>query len=61
MFTGTMDAVDKASTFVAETVSKPIRQVSGLLAALKAIVESLRSSDSAYREPSLHDDKDMFV
>jgi len=61
MFTGTMDAVDKASTFVAETVSKPIRQVSGLLAALKAIVESLRSSDPAYREPSLHDDKDMFV
>jgi len=61
MFTGTMDAVDKASTFVAETVSKPIRQVSGLLAALKAIVESLRASDPAYREPTLHDDKDMFV
>jgi uncharacterized protein YoxC len=61
MFTGTMDAVDKASTFVAETVSKPIRQLSGLLAGIKAIVESLRASDPAYREPSLHDDKDMFV
>ena len=61
MFTGTMDAVDKASTFVAETVSKPIRQLSGLLASIKAIVESLRASDPSYREPSMHDDKDMFV
>jgi len=25
------------------------------------VVESLRSSDPAYREPTLHDDKDMFV
>jgi uncharacterized protein YoxC len=61
MFTGTMDVVDKASTFVAETVSKPVRQLSGLLAAIRAVLESLRASDPAYREPSLHDDKDMFV
>jgi hypothetical protein len=61
MFSGTLDAVDKASVFVAETVSKPVRQLSGLLAALKAIVESLQASDSAHREPNPHNDKDMFV
>jgi ABC-type transporter Mla subunit MlaD len=61
MFSRTLDSVDKASTFVATKVSKPMKQISGLLAGLKAVVESLRSSDPAYREPTLHDDKDMFV
>jgi uncharacterized protein YoxC len=61
MFTSTLDAVDKASVFVTQTVSKPIRQLSGLLASAKAIIESLRASDPSYREPNLHDDKDMFV
>jgi uncharacterized protein YoxC len=61
MFSSTLDAVDKASTFVASTVAKPVRQLAGMLAGLKAVVESLRSSDPAYREPTLHDDKDMFV
>ena len=61
MFTSTLDAVDKAGAFLTETVSKPVRQLNGLLAALRAIVESLRASDPSYREPSIHDDKDMFV
>lgn len=61
MFSGTLDAVDKASAFVTEVVGKPVRQLSGLLASVKAIVESLRGSDGAYRTPSMHDDKDMFV
>jgi hypothetical protein len=61
MFTGTLDAVDKASVYVTETVSKPIRQLSGMLAGIKAVVESLRATDPARREPSVHDDKDMFV
>jgi methyl-accepting chemotaxis protein len=61
MFSGTLDAVDKASTFVAETVSKPVRQLSGLLASVKAIVESLRASDPSYREQHVNNDKDMFV
>jgi len=61
MFSGTLDAVDKASVFVAETVSKPVRQLSGLLASIKAIVESLRASDPSYREQNVHNDKDMFV
>ena len=61
MFTGTLDAVDKASVFVAETVSKPVRQLSGLLAAVKAIVESLRASDPSDHERNVYNDKDMFV
>jgi uncharacterized protein YoxC len=61
MLSGTLDAVDKAGAFVVEAVGKPVRQLSGLLAGIKAVVESLRASDSSYREPSLHDDKDMFV
>jgi uncharacterized protein YoxC len=61
MFTGTMDAVDKAGVFVAEAVGKPVRQLSGLVASVKAMVESLRESSPAYREPAAHDDKDMFV
>jgi uncharacterized protein YoxC len=61
MFSGTLDAVDKASAFVTETVSKPVRQLSGVLASIKAIVESLSASNSRYHEPSVHDDKDMFV
>lgn len=44
MFTGVLDSVDKAGAFVADAVSKPVRQISGLLASLKAIVESLRNS-----------------
>ncbi len=61
MFSGTLDAVDKASAFVTEAVGKPVRQLSGLVASVKAIVESLRGTDGAYRKPSMHDDKDMFV
>jgi ABC-type transporter Mla subunit MlaD len=65
MFTNTLDAVDKASAFVSETVTKPVRQLSGLLAALKAIIESLRASEQAangtYREPGNRDDTDLFV
>jgi uncharacterized protein YoxC len=61
MFSSTLDAVDKASVYVTQTVSKPVRQLSGILASFKAIVESLRSSESSFREPVVHDDKDMFV
>jgi uncharacterized protein YoxC len=65
MFSDTLDTVEKASVFVTETVSKPVRRLSGLLAGLKAIIESLRAStqsaNSVYREQGAHDDTDMFV
>jgi uncharacterized protein YoxC len=64
MFSGTLDAVDKASSFVTHTVGKPVRQLSGLLAGVKAAVESLRSNDHPIREREVQDErdgKDMFV
>jgi uncharacterized protein YoxC len=64
MFSSTLDTVEKASVFVTETVGKPVRQLSGLLAGLKAIIESLRSSApsaNSYRERGIRDDTDMFV
>lgn len=61
MFSGTLDAVDKASAYVTEVVSKPVRQFSGILASIRAIIESLTSPNPGYREPVIHDDKDMFV
>jgi ABC-type transporter Mla subunit MlaD len=64
MFSGTLDAVDKASSFVTQTVGKPVRQLSGLLAGVKAAVESLRTNDHPIREREVRDErdgKDMFV
>lgn len=71
MLTEALDAVDKASNFVTKTVSKPVRQLSGMLAGIKAAVESLGSRNSPGSHQGFHDDlmhddptrddKDMFV
>ena len=64
MFSGTLDAVDKAGSYITHTVSKPARQLSGLLAGIKAAVESFRTNDNAFRERLVQeerDGKDMFV
>jgi uncharacterized protein YoxC len=61
MFSGTLDAVDKASSFVTHTVGKPVRQLSGLMAGVKAAVESLRTNGRPMHDRSNQDDKDMFV
>src|SRR5271165_6615028 len=60
MFSGTLDAVDKATAFVTDAVGKPVRQLSGVLAGIKAAVEALSVPNSKIHEPSVHDDKDMF-
>jgi uncharacterized protein YoxC len=66
MLTDSLDAVDKATDFVTKAVSKPVRQLSGMLAGIKAVIESLGSrnssnSSAAFRGDSLRDDKDLFV
>ncbi|MGA2166717.1 MAG: hypothetical protein ABSG62_00805 [Terracidiphilus sp.] len=61
MVSSALDAVDRAGVFVIEAASKPVRQVSGLLAAAKAIIESLRSSYPALRGTRSSGDKDTFV
>ena len=44
MITSALDALDNAAGFVADAVNKPVRQLSGLLASVKAIVETLGAS-----------------
>jgi uncharacterized protein YoxC len=65
MFSGTLDAVDKASDFVTKVVSKPVRQISGVLASIKAFIETMGSENpvnSSYPDVEPQDDnKDMFV
>jgi uncharacterized protein YoxC len=61
MFSGTLDAVDKAGQFVTHAVSKPVRQISGVLASLKAILEALRNPEPPYHHNGTRDDKDLFV
>ena len=61
MLSGTLDVVDKAGGILTDAVEKPVRQISGLVAALKAIIESLRSSERRYDDHGAHDDLDMFV
>jgi len=43
MTTNALDGVERVGQFVNETVSTPMRQVSGVLAAAKAIVNTLRT------------------
>ena len=63
MLTGVLDAVDRASGFMSDAITKPMRQLSGLLASAKAVVESLRNDASVPQAPIEHprSDKDMFV
>jgi phage-related protein len=41
MFTGALDSVDRAGEFISNTVSKPMRHISALVASARAIVEAL--------------------
>jgi uncharacterized protein YoxC len=42
MCSSVLDTVDRAGGFVTHAVSMPVRQISGMLASVKAIIESLR-------------------
>jgi ABC-type transporter Mla subunit MlaD len=62
MVTGALDGLDHAAVFVVDAVNKPIRQISGLLASVKAIVEVLgapqpprRNSQRASQSVDEHD------
>jgi methyl-accepting chemotaxis protein len=49
MVSGVLDTADRAGGFVTDVVSKPMRQISGVLAFVKAIIESLRGSGTQQR------------
>jgi hypothetical protein len=43
MVTRFLDATDRAGVYVVESVSKPVRQLSGLMATIRSIVDTLRT------------------
>ncbi len=73
MTTSFLNGVDRVGNFVNQAVDVPIRQASGVIAAVKAVVETLRSPASprprrtprpasAGAQPAYEtDDKDLFV
>ena len=63
ILTNFFDAMDRAGGFVADCINKPIRQLSALLAAAKAVVESLQTAVPAPRSRTNHapGDSDMFI
>ena len=63
MLSSVLDAVDRANAFMADTVAKPMRQLSAFLASAKAVVESLRSTEGASRADAnrASSDNDLFV
>ena len=69
MTSSVLDAVDRVGAFLNDAVSKPLRQLNGMLASARAVVDSLRSPvrngsrDGNNNVPPPHAaaDKDMFV
>ena len=64
MLSNLLDAVERASAFMADTVAKPLRQLSAVLASAKAVIESLRTVDPAAarsRQNHASGDGDMFI
>jgi methyl-accepting chemotaxis protein len=63
MLSSVLDAVDRAGAFLADTVAKPMRQLSAFLASAKAVIESLRSTEGAPRTEAnrASGDNDLFV
>ena len=49
MLTTVFDRVEQAGTFVTDAISRPMRQLSGVIASVKAIVETLRAADVPHR------------
>ena len=61
MLTGVLDSIDRAGGFVTHAVSVPLRQMSALAAAAKAIFGTLRTGTPAAAHTHSAADKDMFV
>ncbi|HTV53607.1 MAG TPA: DUF948 domain-containing protein [Terriglobia bacterium] len=63
LMTSLLDSIDRASNFMTDAVNKPMRQLSAILASIKAAVESLRSAEPGHRSQPVNTpgDHDMFV
>jgi len=63
MLTNVLDAIERAGDFMADAVSKPMRQLSAILASAKAALESLRNYVPPPRSNAnrMSGDNDMFA
>lgn len=52
MLTAIFDRVEKAGSFMSDTVARPMRQFSGLIASVKAVVETLRDPEAGHHPHS---------
>lgn len=61
MVTRTLDAADRVGIFLQTAVGGPARQLAGILAAGKAILESLRTNEPASRRAPTTNDHETFI
>jgi uncharacterized protein YoxC len=63
LLSNVLDAVERAGSFMADAVNKPLRQLSAILASVKAAVESLRDYAPSPRSQAnrVTGNHDMFV
>jgi uncharacterized protein YoxC len=61
MFTNVVDGVERASTVIVDSVIKPVRQVSAMMASAKAFLNVLATGRRPERQADVVADQDMFV
>jgi methyl-accepting chemotaxis protein len=61
MMSGLLNAVDRAGNYMADTLNKPIRQISGIMSAVRAIVESLHTPAPETHETPTSRDRETFI
>lgn len=61
MTTDVLNAADRAGAFVNHAVTKPMRQLNGIVASIKAVVDTLRSPQARPRANRQPGDPEMFV
>jgi methyl-accepting chemotaxis protein len=61
MLSGLLNSVDRATTYVVDVVSGPVRQVAGVMASIRAIVESLRRPIPKPHETPTVRDRETFI
>lgn len=59
--TGVIDGVERATNAVADSVTRPVRQVSAILASAKAFLSVLTTGRRPGQRPEVIADQDMFV
>lgn len=61
MFTGMVDGVEHASNVVSDTVTRPVRQITAMLASAKAFLSVLATGRRPGERVEVITDQDMFV